>query len=63
MEEQEKIQQEIYAFNRDNPTAQIDMYDTIQKINQELVNEVNDPKRYSGISKEEAALIKQRSTQ
>lgn len=61
--ERERILQEIYAFNRDNPTAEIDLYDTFQKINQELVNEVNDPKRYSGISKEEAALIKERSAQ
>jgi len=61
--ERERILQEIYAFNRDNPTAELDLYDTFQKINQELVNEVNDPKRYSGISKEEAALIKERSVQ
>ena len=61
--ERERILQEIYAFNRDNPTAEIDLGDTFQKIDQELTNEVNNPKRYSGISKEEAALIKQRSAQ
>jgi hypothetical protein len=59
--ERKRIYKEIYEFNRNNPTATIDLYDTAQKIAQELVDEVTKAKARSGVSQEEARIIKERS--
>ena len=61
--ERKRIYKEIYEFNRNNPTATIDIYNTAQKIAQELVDEVTKAKARSGVSQEEARIIKERSGQ
>lgn len=61
MAERAKILAAINVHNDKYPTAELPVYETIEDINKELIDEANDPKRRSGVSQEEAEMIQRRA--